>query len=421
MESAYTTISSYITRLEEAAAELGVEGLRWNVFAGRLHLRVRPPALLPSYLSVEPLRADRTWLANSETLGVVHVTDAEEAQAELEPEARELLKQLIPHLLEAAPEGLADALKAWDVRTTPVGAIDRIALVAKGFCRVESVFLDERPEVRAAAVSRAPWIGPALDDGEALTAHARELAPDDRMAICAATAEDGQRFRVVDGRLAAGGRITPEDLAEYGQLRNIPLCCLEAFDTSLLGLPYRREHVAWLDSLRRGPRTAAGPLTVFSPLENFLAARLYHLLFFDYRPCSPGCEATHARNLCALETLYSDDDAADVAQMLTTSFVLWPDGRLVPFRCTGVTGDVVGVADLGRVRWADRMAPKIREQVRTGLPGLERPEAVDALRWTGSRWEVRQDARWTRLRERGRWFRTIQPQVALYDGALPGR
>ncbi len=417
MESAYATISRFVTDVEESAGPLGVEGLRWNVFDGRLHLRVEPATLLPSYLSIEPFRADRVWLAADEALGVVHVTDADQAQAELEPAARDLIKELAPRLLAAAPAGLAAALMAWDVRTTPLGGIDRIALVAKGFSRVESVFLDERPEVREATVARAPWIGAALEDGEALTAYARELAPDDRMAICAASAADAQRFRVVDGRLAGGDGVTPEDLAEYGQLRNIPLCCLEAFDTSLLGLPYRREHAAWLDSFVR----AAGPLAVFSPLENFLAARLYHLLFFDYRPCGPDCEATHARNRGALGTLYDSDDAAVAAQMLTTSFVCWPDGRLVPFRCTGVTGEVVGVEDLGQVAWPDRMAPKIREQVRTGLPGLEGPEAVDALRWTGSRWEVRQGRRWTRLRERGRWFRSVQPQVALFDRIPPSR
>jgi len=417
MDSAYTTISRYVTSLEEQATDLGVEGLRWNVFDGRLHLRVEPATLLPSYLSVEPFQEDLVWLAANETLGVVHVTEAAQAQAELEPDARELIKQLAPRVLEAAPDGLAAALAGWDVRTTPLGGIDRVALVAKGFSRVESVFLDERPAVRAETVARAPWIGAALEDGEALTAYARELAPDDRMAICAATEADAQRFRVVDGRLAGGDGVTPEDLSEYGQLRSIPICCLEAFDTSLLGLPYRVEHTAWLESFQR----LAGPLAVFSPLENFIAARLYHLLFFDYPPCGPDCEATRERNRAALERLYEPDDAAVAGQMLTTSFVCWPDGRLIPFRCTGVDGQVVGVEALGQVRWPDRMAPKIREQVRTGLPGLEHPETVDALRWTGSRWEVRQDGRWARLRERGRWFRSIQPRVALFDARPPIR
>ncbi len=421
MESAYTTISSFITALEESAGELGVEGIRWNVFDGRLHLRLRPASLLPSYLSVEPHRGDRSWLAFDDHLGVVHVTDADQADAELEPAARDLVKQLVPRLLEAAPEGLAAALTAWDALTTPVGGLDRVALVAAGFSRVESVFLDERPEVRDAVVARAPWIGPVPATGEALTAFARGLAPDDRMAICAASAEDGLRFLALDRRLANGGGITADDLAEYGRLRNIPRCCLEAFDTDLLGLPYRTEHVAWLDCFQADPRAPAGPLTVFSPLENFIAARLYHLAFFDYRPCGPGCAATWTRNRAALETLYGADDAAFVAGMLGTSFVCWPDGRLVPFRCRGVDGETVSLSDLGRVRWPDRMAPKIREGVRTGLPGVERPDAVDALRWTGSRWEVHLDGRWIRLRERGRWFRSVQPRIGIFDAGATHR
>jgi len=383
MESPYIIISGFVTTLEEAAEEHGVEGLCWKMSGRRLELTVEPEGLLPSCLTVERVREEAAWLASNEVLGVVHVVDRAEADTELPPRTRDLVERLALLILENGDTTLADALDVWEDRAVPVGGLDRVGLAESGFQRAVSVQHGEGSHIR--------------------------------MAYHGADPADSERLRALDERLAADRGLSPEEMDEYGELRNIPRCCIEAFDAGLLFGQEHREHVAWLDAFLAAAGPDSGVATMRHPaLLNFLAARLYQLPFFSHLPCGPGCTATEEMNQRALDTLYEPADAAVIREIMTTSFICWPDGRMVPFRCEGIEDDIVLVSHPGELRRPDHMAPEYRSLLRTSLPRADESAAVDSLRRVGSRWEARTQGRWRRLLERSRWFRSIQPRIILF-------
>ncbi|MFH1532972.1 MAG: hypothetical protein ABIK09_19785 [Pseudomonadota bacterium] len=422
MDSPYLVISRFITILEKAAEDLAPGGLRWKVVDRHLQVTPLPEGLIPNYLVLARAQAGGDWLASDDALGVLHVTDEGQAGEELVPAAREIVQRLSALLLEAATDDLAGALDIYEDRNTPLGGLTRVDLVARGFRRAGSVLVEKGAGAREAVAARVPFVVDPRPDHDATPRQPVNGMSEKSLLYCAGNLADGERLRDLDAIFSSGAALTAEDLEVFGLLLGVPRCCIDAFDPALFQVPARRAHAARLDAfLAAAVRGGATPFTVFSPLLNFLSASLYQLVFLEHLPCGPGCHATREQNQRALETLYDATDVAVVREMLSLSYICWPDGRLVPFRCLGVEGDTIRVADLGRFRWPDHMPEESRELLRTGVPGATDGGAVDALRWTGSRWEARVDDAWVRLRERGRWFRSTHPKVALFDAGAEGR
>jgi len=415
MDSPYLVINQFITSLEDAITDLAPEGLRWKVADRHLQLTPLPEGLIPNYLVLTRALPGGTWLASDGAVGVVHAVGENHAEAELEPAVRELVERLATLLVGSATATLVDALDVYTDWNAPIGGISRIDLVTSGLCRATSVFLEGHPGAREEAAALVPWVSEPLSSDNPNARSMNEGDHSNPLVYCAMSATDGEQLRDLEMRMATGDALTGEDLEAYGMLRGIPRCCINAFDPALLQVPPRREHAAWLDSfLAAATREGATPVTMFSPYLNFLSALVYQLFFLKHLPCGPGCVSSEGENRRALDTLYDPIDAAVVGEMLSSSYICWPDGRLVPFRCVGIDGDTIRVADLGRFQWPDHMAAEYRELLRTGVPGATDGGAVNALRWTGSRWEIHAGDTWALLRERGRWFRSTHPKVVLF-------
>ena len=421
MDSPYRVISGFVTALEEAAGDLAPKGIQWKVIDGRLQFTPLPAGLIPNYLALEPLRRDEDWLASNDALGVIHVTDEGDDGAELGPETRERVVGLADLAIDAATPSLAEALDSYSEVNAPVAGITRVDLVVVGHLPAASVFLKGRPGELEELTARVGWVGASLSVDDPVARLLGDEMGEFPIVYCAMSAAEGEAMRALEARLAGGGDFSSGDLDTLGRIRGVPRCCVDAFDTGLLQVPSRRVIAVWLDVfLAAAGRAGASPVTVFPPSLNFIAASLYQLFFFEHLPCGPACVATMTRNERALETLYGPEDAALVREMLSSSFICWPDGRLVPFRVERVEGDTVIIADLGRLRWPDHMAAERRTLLQTGIGGADGGAGIDALRWSGSSCEAREDGRWHRLRERGRWFRSVYPAIALF-GEIPTR
>ena len=123
------------------------------------------------------------------------------------------------------------------------------------------------------------------------------------------------------------------------------------------------------------------------------AAGVFGLEFFEHLPCCPRCRPTRARNRGLVEALYDDAGAARVRDALSQSVLLWPDGRFLPFRCTGSHGGTLRAADVGRARGEIR--PHLRDRLLAAPPNGA--GCFDALRRTRRGWEGRAAGRWRRL------------------------
>ena len=415
MDSPYLVISGFITALEEAAADLAPKGFQWKVVDRSLQLTPLPEGIIPNFLRLTRRLEAETWLASDDVLGVVHVVDPGHRGGELDPETRGRVEGLAAHTIAMAPPALATALDEYSDHDTPVGGLTRVDLIARGVRRSATIFLEDHPGARDALAARIPWVSEAVSVDDPVARLVGDETGQKSFVYCAATAADGERHRTLDARLARGETLTGEEIAVLGELRSVPRCCVDAFDPALFAVPSRLELVAWLDVfLAAAARSGVSPVSVAPPGVNFIAAALYQLFFLEHLPCGPRCAATVEQNQRALAALYAPDDAARVHEMLSTSFLCWPDGRLVPFRVDRIQGNTVHITDLGRLRWPDHMASETRSLLRMGLAGAGDSSKIDALRWTGAHWELREAGRWLRLRERGRWFRSVVPKIALF-------
>jgi len=275
---------------------------------------------------------------------------------------------------------------------------DRLDLVAAGQ-RPAAILNTRRVNevlARAAAAGLAGVPGDALgEDGRGrLAAKSTET-----QVYIARTREAALRLRDLDRAVRNANRPEiPVESHALGAALGYPDCCAWAYPHTAFEQPGEGEDVRWARNFvwRAGP----GRVGPWSPWLNFHAARVFGLDFFEHLPCCPWCRATQERNQALVAALYDPEGAAQVRAMMTQSVVLWPDGRFLPFRCTGMEAGILGVAAAGRTQ--GDVKPHFRDRILDAVPGSSSAADINGLRMGNRGWEARLGNRWRSLRSAGR-------------------
>lgn len=265
---------------------------------------------------------------------------------------------------------------------------DRLDLVAAGHRPAAILNTNDAEPIlaRAAAAGLAAVPGEPVDEDE----RGRLTRRGGRTQIYVApTPEAATRLRALDQ--AVRGAAVPEIPREnhaLGAALGYPECCAWAYPHTAFEAQGEGEDVRWARSFawRAGPGRN-GP---WSPWLNFHAARVFGLEFFEHLPCCPWCKPTETRNRRLVDALYDAPGAARVRDAFSQSVVLWPDGRFLPFLCTGAADGVLSVAEAGTPRGTLR--PHFADRVRILPEGLP-----DALREGRRGWEARVGGAWRSL------------------------
>jgi hypothetical protein len=257
---------------------------------------------------------------------------------------------------------------------------DRLDLVAAGHRPAAILNTDDADAVlaRAAAAGLAALRGDPVGEDR----RGRLAAGRDRIQVyIASTPAAAARLRDLDRavRDAALPEI-PRESHALGVALGYPDCCAWAYPHTAFEVPGEGEDVRWARSFawRAGP----GRIGPWSPWLNFHAARVFGLEFFEHLPCCPWCKPTEARNRRLTDRLHDGAGASRVREALSQSVVLWPDGRFLPFLCTGVEEGVLSVAEAGVPRGTLR--PHFAGRALTTLPaGLPAALRVGRRGWEG--------------------------------------
>ena len=276
--------------------------------------------------------------------------------------------------------------------------LDRLDLVAAG--RRPAAILNTRnvDEVlaRTAAAGLAGVPGDALgEDGRGRLAANRTEA----QVYVARTSEAALRLRDLDRAVRNADRPEiPVESHALGAALGYPDCCAWAYPHTAFEQSGEGEDVRWARNFvwRAGP----GRVGPWSPWLNFHAARVFGLDFFEHLPCCPWCRTTRERNQTLVRALNDPEHAAQVRALMTQSVVLWPDGRFLPFRCTGMEEGVLGVAAAGHPQGEEK--PHFRYRILDAVPGWSDPaDDINGLRMGRRGWDARLGQRWRSLRSAG--------------------
>ena len=274
---------------------------------------------------------------------------------------------------------------------------DRLDLVATG--RRPAAILNTRRVgeilARAAAAGLAGVPGDALgEDGRGRLAANRT----ETQVYVARTREAALRLRDLDRAVRNADRPeVPVESHALGTALGYPDCCAWAYPHTAFERAGEGEDVRWARNFvwRAGP----GRVGPWSPWLNFHAARVFGLDFFEHLPCCPWCRPTQERNQTLVAALYDPERAAQVRALMTRSVVLWPDGRFLPFRCTGMEDGVLGVAAAGRCLGGRGVKLHFRDRILDAVPGLSgATDDMDGLRMGRRGWDARLGGRWRNLR-----------------------
>ncbi|MFH1531078.1 MAG: hypothetical protein ABIK09_10145 [Pseudomonadota bacterium] len=215
------------------------------------------------------------------------------------------------------------------------------------------------------------------------------LAPEDGAAqvYLARSPEDARRLRDLDRAVRDADRPElPRESHALGAALGYPDCCAWAYPHTAFEVPGEGEDVRWARNFawRAGP----GRVGPWSPWLNFHAARVFGLEFFEHLPCCPWCRPTQAKNQALVAALHDASGASRIRDALSQSVVLYPDGRFLPFLCTGFEAGVLSVTEPGVLRSALRphFADRALDALPAGIP--------DALRMGRRGWEARVEGCW---------------------------
>ncbi len=268
---------------------------------------------------------------------------------------------------------------------------DRLDLVAWGHRPAAILNTDDADKIvaRAAAASLVALPGDPLGED----ARGRLAGGNSRTQVyLAPTSDVAAHLRDLDRKVRhASQPEIPRESHALGAALGYPDCCAWAYPHTTFEAPGEGEDVRWTRNFawRAGP----GRIGPWSPWLNFHAARVFGLEFFEHLPCCPWCKPTESRNRALVDRLYDAAGTRRVRDALAQSIVLWPDGRFLPFLCTGNEDGVLTISDPGIPRGTLR--PHFAGQVLDALPGnLGIP---DALRIGRCGWEARLGDIWRRF------------------------
>ncbi len=171
---------------------------------------------------------------------------------------------------------------------------------------------------------------------------------------------------------------------EIGRLLGFPACCTAPYARETRRTTPYADYYAWIERtgahMRPTPWQLNYPLTCYLPLPVLIHA-----------PCSVRCEATIARVNEVVRTLCPGDAGALVKKAMSTSAVVFPSDRIIPFQAVGVPeGDEVVVAEFN-VDPAPELNPSPREASRSAPVDAQAgflDAEVEMLRVRGGRLQV---------------------------------
>lgn len=202
----------------------------------------------------------------------------------------------------------------------------------------------------------------------------------------AGTTEKGRRFFYVARERWSVDRLHQIDLqlrskwllpsttrglcAEQGRLFGYPECCIEAFRRRPFGWPWApggvSEDYLWL-------RVMGCERETVEPELNFLAAGLYRMPVLTHLPCSAHCRPTIDASRRRVQALYTPFCRQIVEEQLGTSFVVWPEGGVLPFRWIDVSRGETGATEVGALTYPDLATEAARNRwVRLASPEVDR-------------------------------------------------
>ena len=409
------TIEAFTRRVAHALAGDGVRRLDWSVSLGRLVLRLEPEGLLPCELWISPDQEGQAAYMRSGAVMVLHDDAGDDAFDEA---SRDLLRRFAEAILVEATAEVLDALDRYPAARETFARVDPALLVRRGFSEAAIIPTRDEPSVLAALRRDLAVIEPSGDERAAVDRF-WGASEKEKMVFIARSEQTVQRLQTLERELRLPATDRAGSQEELGLLLGLPRCCAARWTKDLWvpeGVP-DQVFVAGAMAARAG----TGPLPeMYSPLTNFLGAEVHQLSFFQHLPCSPTCGSTVARNRELLDALYDEDQRTAIRSMLSTSYLVWPDGTMTSFRIRApFEGGEIAVADFGQEAWPETTMHKFRAAARVDLP-IRRPHGqVDALRVVRDRWEVRTDGKWQALVDRTGWFRRPKPFVVLVTDERP--
>lgn len=391
-------LETFLASLKPFFGKLGLTGLSTSALDGKLTVRAEPFDRLPVQLELTGfVPGERYYKANR----VAGVTHGRLPEGQAGPTRRlEVLAELMVRL--ATPE-LVAALGPLRTRDPRLWNLDLADFVSWGLKPAailnvenrEALLAEVSSRVPAVVLSTYPYVRNELDQLEWLKEGATE-GRGHRLVYCAQDESTAQRLKELDWVTyypPKGRNIEVHN--EIGRILGYPECCAAAYMREV-GDESELEDVRWL----RAYVKAGNGIVPYSPWTNLVAARMAHMLFFEHLPCGPWCEATIAQNRRMAEAMFGVTNPAWLEQLLSTSFLFWPDGRFMPLLAESPAEGVVPVREVGTA-WKGGIIDRYRPRFSDGAGLLPvPPHEARALRQTESgMWEVLGAQGWVGLGE----------------------
>ncbi|MBM4371177.1 MAG: hypothetical protein FJ098_05960 [Deltaproteobacteria bacterium] len=397
-------LDGFTATLRRCLAESGVSDVRWRTFEGHLVIEVEPRDLLPHDLHLLPAsEAGPAYARNA--IAALHHAPSQGRDPELAPGSRELLAETAAAILDAVSPAVLAAAGRSQEAWSRVGFRDPVDMVLAGLRDAALVPVEGGEEQRAALEARLPcavteaWEEPGL-------ARCYGLPAGWALAACARDPATAAALLALERRSRGRGTgIAEADALALGRLLGWPSCCALAWRELCVPRSPEPRHVQLARVLLERGGDGISPAWI-PPLNNALAASLHGFLFFDHLPCAPGCAASLERNRVLLDALYPGDEGEVVRSILGLSFVVWPDGRFLPFRVRSRDGEVIQAGEAGRVPWPLLLRDDFRPLC---VPG----EGLSALRRVRGAWQGLRGGAWRPLAGGSFLRRGSDPMVCL--------
>lgn len=398
--SSENPIEWFVQEVEALALTHGLSEMEWGVWKNGLRFRWASRAGFPAWLHLEPVAEGKRFYKSNGICGAYYQPDpgAGSSGSILDMALfSTLVNQVLPRCTASVMEAAAGARSPME----QVRGADLATLVEKGWKPGAIITIQDNDAALRQITSRLEFVrsdrsGGREDDRFHVAAQGTQPATT-RLLFCSRDSTTAQRIEELFGETSRldSTLVAPVHRA-LAQLLGYPDCCGATYPHGDEEHPGENELVRWVRVyMARGGQS----LRSYPPWSNFVAARLWRLVFFEHFPCTPDCAQTRRLNERLLSGLFDAQGAALVRELLSTSFLVWPGGQILPFRVLRFSPGVVHVAQMGVLRHPELVPTNHRSTVLEGLPGWSREETavVEKLSSRDGRVLVEHSGVWSQL------------------------
>lgn len=408
-------IEGFCGGIRSSLLEKGVTGIRWWVKDSRLGFRLQPDHLLPFEIWVAQRAAHSSsrGYRSSDTATVSHEGSHKE---ELDEPTREFLVATAEAILGAVDDNVLHAIGEYADWQKSLSSISIPLLVQRGFRRAAFYSINDDQSTLAELKKQVTVLVPSPEETREFNAQWETSETDAMVFVCIAqdAATASRVHELLPKIRRPNDKPSASEIEEIGMLLGVPRCCTGQWLAVVEQSGKKPEHIS-IARLMMERSQNGNQITTYSPLTNLLGAKFHCLCFFEYVPCCPRCEATLINNHKMLMELYPDRQRKAILSILCSSYLVWPDGAISPFRAKRINETEFEVTDFGVRLWPETMEVRFSKWVRDNRPARRRVVAhMDRLRFHRGRWEERVEGRWQALVDRTKgWFWKASPYVVL--------